>query len=203
LCSMVCQAQFYDNIHITDFDNFDNGKKNQPTLVDYNEDGKLDLMTTSGYNLKIWRKTTDGFNPTADIQSQFVPMSIQIQGTSNNNIPFGACVWADLDNDGDHDLIVSRGSSKLGIYLQVKEDINNNTLEFKDVSSLTNQHIPNAPSGVRHQTRVAVADVNRDGKLDLLVTRYAHVNSPNEPALPAILLLQKSGNTFGFDKEIR
>jgi len=203
LCSMVCQAQFYDNIHIADFNNFANGKKNQPTLVDYNEDGKLDLMTTSGNNLKIWRKATDGFNPTGNIQNQFVPMSIQIQGTNNNNIPFGACVWADLDNDGDHDLIVTRSfQSKLGIYLQVQENTTTNTIEFKDESNLANTHIPNAPSGVIHKTRVAVADLNKDGKLDLLVTRYSNEDAATyqEPALPAILLLQKSGNTLGFDK---
>jgi len=193
LCSIICLAQGpFTNFDAANLDNHAVGKNN-PTIVDFTQDGILDLMTSSGQYLKIWR----------NISNEFAAMSVQITNDypgENDVIPFGAAVWADLDNDGDYDLIVTPTyKSELRIYLQT--GMVNKTIQLENVSNLANTHIPNPPSGVRQETRVAVADVNEDGKLDLLVTRYEHTNAPNEPALPAILLLQKSGNTFGFDKD--
>lgn len=181
LSASICQAQNeFSNIAAYNrvFDNPPDpnvNNKNMPTLADFDLDGNLDLMVSYRGNQKIWRGTgTMGWSS----------IKINIDGVIGN-IPMGACVWADLDNDELLDLIITPVS---GMKILRQKKFFRNTLYFEDVSYLVNNKIGS------FENRVAIGDINKDGKLDLLLTKYAS----NESTKASVLLLQNP-NSFTFN----
>jgi len=164
------QAQFTNDTRFnSNFSNDDD--KNLPTLVDFDLDGNLDLMSSYEGNQKIWRWT--GISNSRPTWEQ---MSININGRSST-IPKGAIVWADINNDGILDIIATPVySSKIKILIQqINDDDDDDTLYFTDDPNIMNNLLPTSgclSNKFYDETRVAVGDFDKNGKLDLLITFY-------------------------------
>lgn len=197
--TLICQAQNeFSNIEYANrfFNNPppNTNNKNLPTLTDFDLDGDLDLMTSYDGDQKIWTGNGNiGWNSTR----------INVEG-GDNTIAMGACVWADLNNDGLLDLIVTPVSdSNMRILLQ--KYFRGTTIYFKDVSASVNTFFQYREA-VRlnpDETRVAVGHFNNDDKLDLLITFYGNkdIQPLNlEEALKPMLLLQNDDEDLSFSK---
>jgi len=84
--------------------------------------------------------------------------------------------WADYDNDGDMDLFLSFYSGHF--YLMQ----NNGEFEFTDVTAATG--LTNLPA---QNYGITLADLNRDGYLDVLISRYSGI--PSAPGIQKFNLL--------------
>jgi hypothetical protein len=118
---------------------------------DFDNDGWLDFAVTGGTDgppagviTRIYRNNRDG--TFTDIQAGLPPVSS------------GAAVWADFDNDGLLDLLIS-GSSPTGSVSAVYRNNGNGT--FADL----NAGLPGLS-----QSAAACADFDRDGKVDILLS---------------------------------
>lgn len=117
--------------------------------ADANGDGRPDLAATG-------QRFTDGRSTAASVTRLYLQQAngafIQ-QGPDLPGSPGGDLVWADMDNDGVLDLVIS-GASATRLY---RNDGNGN---------LTDMGVVLPPCGNR---QLAVADLNADGRLDLIL----------------------------------
>jgi len=193
LSTTICQAQ-NEFSNVPDFNEIflnpasaTTSSVNMPTLTDFDLDGHLDLIVSNFNTQKIWKGSMGlkWSNIATVIDNQI------------SDIPLGACVWADLNNDALLDLIVTPVySSELTILLQTSAT--SNAIYFTDISNVVNTHIRNRTRITYDETRVAVGHFNNDDKLDLLISLYGNKNADleDEVALWPFVLIQEEGMTF-------
>jgi hypothetical protein len=113
-------------------------------LCDYDRDGILDLLVNDPGGIRLYKGLPGGkFKDVTDEAGLFWAPPVVMYAA-----------FVDLDGDGWDDLILGQRVYK-----------NENGKRFTDVTSRCNLALPPDASGI------AVADFNRDGKLDLYVTR--------------------------------
>ncbi|RMH73094.1 MAG: VCBS repeat-containing protein, partial [Gemmatimonadetes bacterium] len=133
------------------------------TLVDVNNDGYLDLVVT-----------TDARNSSADKKSYvFVNSGNGINYTamelpsSDGKHSWGVAA-GDWDRDGDVDIFVANGGSLTSSTTETCQFFANN---FAGSGSLSFAPPVTFPSTSSHYTDILVADLNRDGWLDVVLSR--------------------------------
>jgi HEAT repeat protein len=112
-------------------------------VCDFNRDGYLDVLVVDLLKVKLYRGGAGG---------KFVDMTKEV-GLPEGGSPLTAC-WVDLDGDGWDDLLMNA---------QVYR--NNGGTKFEDVTALTNLGLS------ANLSAILPADFDRDGKLDLYLTR--------------------------------
>ncbi|WP_221031375.1 FG-GAP repeat domain-containing protein [Actomonas aquatica] len=147
--------------------------------ADVDGDGDLDLMITSyRYNQRYHLLLNDGTgNFTVGWQSYFIP------GEQANAVKF-----ADLDNDGDPDFVAVGGNRYANVW------INNGDGTFDPgyaINGTTTTWFPGITQG-----SLDIADLNGDGRLDLIVAEDNYANDPLQPV--GIAWYENTGdlNTF-------
>ncbi len=120
------------------------------TAADLDHDGDLDLFVgRSGPDL-VYRNNADG---------SFTDISVQ-SGLNGNETPTRDVDFGDFDDDGDLDLLISRGEG-LHLYLNQQQGV------FRELAS------PQPFTGLTDLKAAAVADHNNDGFLDLFTASNA------------------------------
>ena len=120
------------------------------SVVDYNSDGWEDLFVTARWG------------PTQLLKNNGDGTFEDVTRNAGLNFPglVNCSVFVDLDNDGDRDAVIGRALEPV-VYLR------NDDGKFTDVtnshSDLSNQYMVSA---------ISVADINRDGLLDLYLSTY-------------------------------
>jgi hypothetical protein len=117
-------------------------------VCDFDRDGILDVLITDLKRYTLYRGTTDG--RFVDVTSE---MGLPRVPSNSYAISRAAC-WIDIDNDGWDDLILAERVFR-----------NEGGKRFVNYTSKTNLQLPSDTIGL------AVADYDRDGKLDLYATR--------------------------------
>ncbi len=133
------------------------------TLIDIDNDGDLDYFSGQGYRtFQMYFAENIG---TPEIP-QFI-MRSRIYQNLNFGIPFNFD-FADLDGDGDFDLLVCKHGGNIGYYE------NTGTPEEPDFVLLTDDFLPDRDTTDWMETP-EFADIDADGDLDLfLAGAYAH-----------------------------
>jgi len=133
------------------------GAVRQPVWVDYDADGDLDLFIAFRDRPNMLWRNTNG---------QLVDIAADI-GLADGRRSVGA-VWADLDSDGDLDVIVGNMDGDANGVMR------NDRGRFTDVAEAWGLAWGvRAPGDAAQGTvRPCVADVNRDGRLDVLAANY-------------------------------
>ena len=161
----------------------------QPAAHDWDGDGDLDILTgnfegTYYFFRNNGTKTKPSFNPKPEqIMSGGKPLHLD-RGHS------GVCA-VDWDGDGDADIIT--GSARGGVFFAENKTVQKGLPQFSEFRELlpqatSNPYDPSAvpstkatlPTMPGNDTRVWVADVNGDGKLDLLIGDAAQLISRGE-----------------------
>ena len=138
----------------------------KPFFVDFNNDKKLDFGF-AGYSMNDAGETTSsiqyientGYCPAGVI---FNPQNVKTYGFTffNSELPY----LYDVDKDGDLDALVGKSAGGISYY-------KNTGTTQNPVFILSNSVLGAIPSGYSmRQSRLCVADLNLDGKDDLIVT---------------------------------
>uniref|UniRef100_UPI0034E03258 FG-GAP-like repeat-containing protein n=1 Tax=Candidatus Thiodubiliella endoseptemdiera TaxID=2738886 RepID=UPI0034E03258 len=144
------------------FNGIDVGLYSTPTLADIDGDGDLDLVMGEAYGaLKYYQNTGTTFNPAYEVKT----------GGSNpfNSIDvgdFSAPTLADIDGDGDLDLVVGEYYGTLKYYQNTGTTFNP-AYEVK-----TGDSNPFDGIDVGDYSAPTLADIDGDGDLDLVVGEY-------------------------------
>jgi hypothetical protein len=118
-------------------------------LCDFNRDGILDMLVTDVKGYVLYRGLPGG-------KFEDVTLAMGLLGIApSQSGPRTLAAFADLDGDGWEDLI-------LGNHVYRNDD----GKRFVDVTQRTNLYLPEDATGI------AIADFDRDGRLDLYVTRH-------------------------------
>jgi len=134
-------------------------------VLDYNNDGWMDLFLINGSGLRRyygekewWQSNTSftlykntGLNSFEDVSSSAFNTELKGWGMG--------CSAADLDNDGNQDLIVSNYGDNFLLR-------NNGDETFSDITDHANF------KGDEWSTSILTADFNNDGLLDIYITNY-------------------------------
>ncbi|MCK6602798.1 MAG: FG-GAP-like repeat-containing protein [Bacteroidetes bacterium] len=138
--------------------------------ADYNNDGLLDLAVASGIYVYILRN--DGIDPEMGYPI-FTEVYIKPDQPYHNSL-----VWADLDNDGDLDLVSSRNDTGY-VMVHVNQLNNESEMPFETVAII--------PDGTT-EGYLDAADIDHDGDQDLLISGFASTSSDWESRTVAIYL---------------
>jgi len=127
---------------------------------DYDSDGYIDIMTVGhlGSICQLWHNDGDG---------TFTDVTTAAGMLTADGDAHGPC-WADLDNDGDLDLYVAKGTNK------EEKPINYNDLwRNNGDGTFTNIALSVGVTGIGHPNRGSTAvDYDNDGDLDLFVPSF-------------------------------
>lgn len=121
---------------------------NGVSFFDVDEDGWDDLTVCVGGAPTRFYKNNSG--------------SFVLHSVFFNDQETKACVWLDIDEDGDNDLFVSRFNASHQVYL------NQGDLVFEDVS----ENYENLSSIADYSWGVSFGDFTRDGFLDVCIANY-------------------------------
>ncbi|KAH8061973.1 calcium ion binding protein [Aureococcus anophagefferens] len=165
------------------FDGIDVGSKSAPALVDLDGDGDLDLVVGAG----------DGvLNYYENVGSAASPSYAAVTGAANpfDGIhvgEFSAPAFADLDGDGDLDLVVGEWMGALFYYENV------GSAASPSYAAVTGSASPFDGIDIGSRSAPAFADVDGDGDLDLVVGislgslfYYENVGSAASPSYAAV-----------------
>ena len=130
--------------------------------ADYNNDGLLDFIITGRDN----SGSTGGPSMTKLFKQITGNTFTEVTNTGFVNINGGSVSWADYDNDGDLDVIITGGNKAL-LYR------NNGGDSFTEMVELPFMGVT--------ESSVAWGDYNNDGYLDLLLTGYSNDAISNGP----------------------
>ena len=151
----------------------DVGMGSSPAFVDYNADGKLDIViSNTGYYDTVGVYTTGLAlyeNVGVDTLPAYNLITRDWLGFSTLNIANMAPDFSDLDNDGDVDMIC--GSSDGTLHYFQNSAGPNNTLSL--------QYVPNYFAGIDlgNMSTPFVYDLNNDGKKEIIVAeRFDNLN---------------------------
>lgn len=151
---------------------------------DYNNDGREDLFVTALSNemFSLFRNTGKGIFEDVTLASGIAKATLPWTGWST--------VMADFNNDGWKDLFVANGhvmdNAELSSGRQSKQP---NLLLTNGRKSFTGRTLP----GVAFHRGLAWGDFDRDGRVDLVVTRL------NQPAQVLWNRTEGAGNWIAFD----
>ena len=144
-------------------------------VLDYNNDGKLDIFFANGANIhtlkkdsaKYWNRLfeNDGKGHFKDVTEK--------SGLAGTGYDVGVAV-GDYDNDGYEDIFVA------GVYRNTLYH-NNADGTFTDVSAKAGLNKPDPEYGSLWAVAAAWVDVNNDGLLDLVVINYIKWDGEHEP----------------------
>ena len=127
-----------------------------PTLVDIDGDGDLDLFVSEYYGgILFYENTGTASSPNFSTPAAVDPFGIV---TSNN---FGIATFADLDGDGDTDLLVSE------LYGSIKYFENTGTATNPQFAAAQNN--PFMFTGASILNKFAAGDIDDDGDIDLFM----------------------------------
>jgi len=137
---------------------------------DYDGDGNIDVFTVGhlGGICQLWHNNGDG---------TFTDVTTAAGMLTDDGDAHGPC-WADLDNDGNLDLYVAKGTLKEG-EPQNYSDLwrNNGNGTFTDIA------VESGVTGIDHRSRGCYAiDYNNDGDLDLFIPSFFKADA-GEPSL--------------------
>ncbi|WP_369177606.1 beta strand repeat-containing protein [Candidatus Thiodubiliella endoseptemdiera] len=144
------------------FNGIDVGDYSAPTLADIDGDGDLDLVVgEQNGTLKYYQNTGTTSNPTYEAKT----------GDSNpfNGIDVGnlsAPTLADIDGDGDLDLVVGESAGTLKYYQ------NTGTTSNPAYEAKTGDDNPFNGINVGYSSSPTLADIDGDGDLDLVVGEF-------------------------------
>ncbi|WP_369178909.1 FG-GAP-like repeat-containing protein [Candidatus Thiodubiliella endoseptemdiera] len=144
----------FDGIDVRDF--------SSPSLADIDGDGDLDLVVGEFYGtLKYYQNTGTTSNPAYEVKT----------GDSNpfNGIDVGyysTPTLADIDGDGDLDLVVGESAGTLKYYQ------NTGTTSNPAYEAKTGDSNPFNGIDVGYSAKPTLADIDGDGDLDLVVGKY-------------------------------
>ncbi|MEM7659942.1 MAG: FG-GAP-like repeat-containing protein [Bacteroidota bacterium] len=185
---------FQDNLLIEDMLDFGSGA--MPVLVDYDLDGKTDLLVSNYGNYDF---------------GDFVPQIALFKNNGTNDSPFFDLIeenvaglgfqslspgirptLGDLDNDGDLDMILGKADGSLDFYRNTSVSPTNVLPQFSlEISDFEGIDVGGSASPV-------LFDLNQDGLLDLVVgERDGNLNyyeNTGTAEVPAFTLIS---NTFG------
>ena len=133
------------------------------SFFDVNEDGWDDLTFCTNGGPTLYYQNNQGY----------FELTYIFPNTGNAK----SCIWADLDEDGDNDLIVSR----YDLPLQIFRNIGNNQFETADYM------VGDTGTSGNRWMGVSVADYNRDAYLDIAVANFTQSN-------PNLLLTNSNGD---------
>ncbi len=120
------------------------------SFYDFNRDGQDDLSIASGREIPRFYINNNG---------QFEPIALNITNAQNKLVLM--LLWADYDNDGDADLLITRDAAPIQLWR------NNGNLVFENVAASAGLEQANY-----NYWGAAYADFNHDGCLDLFVAKY-------------------------------
>ncbi|NYT26573.1 MAG: VCBS repeat-containing protein [Candidatus Thiodubiliella endoseptemdiera] len=164
------------------FNGIDVGNAATPTLADIDSDGDLDLVVgENNGTLKYYQNTSTTSNPTYEAKTgDSNPFNgIDVGGYSTPNL-------ADIDGDGDLDLVMGESNGTLKYY-QNTGTTSNPTYEAK-----TGDSNPFNGIDVGYLSAPTLADIDGDGDLDLVVGErngtlkyYQNTGTTSNPAYEA------------------
>lgn len=154
---------------------------------DFDHDGDLDFYLTNAGNLSIWHKLDAFYRNDTDLSIggagiQFTYIGAESVAFDASGVGWGA-TFSDLENDGDYDLLTSRGLGPFGpaenaLFQNLYPQTSNGNVVFDEITD----YFPEATGagGCWDTSRALVAfDAENDGDLDVLMTRSGH-----SPPLP-------------------
>ena len=152
---------FQEQLDLIDFNRSGGEGLGGAAWLDYDADGDLDLFLTNGPGNDdgLFRNNGDG---------TFTNVAEQV-GLANGKGSSGV-VAGDIDNDGYPDLFVSGEGFLIGAsQTPAKLYHNNGDGSFTDITDLS------GVTGAESALSAAMADINRDGYLDIFVTSPGHI----------------------------
>jgi hypothetical protein len=167
-------------------------------LQDLNGDGKPDLIVGNGYDrsLQVYMNTgANAFSFANPVQVPWCPKSVPppiMKGIVSLSLELAT---ADINGDGKLDLIVN-GYCGLTVML-------NRTREHGDVAFDAPVPVVDATGQPLHPQCVAMADVNRDGRTDLIVTENNYSANGGESSVVDVFLNQTTSSpTFRLAQQL-
>ena len=159
----------------------DLGDNSAPVVVDWNEDGLMDILTGDDTNFEIRLYLNSG------TVSSYVFSSFSVIKAAGQNISFMRLVpqVVDLDGDGKKDLIVGNGlvqNSRLYFYKNIGT---NDSPEFGQPDEL--KKVDNFIIDPFWDVKFCIGDYNMDGQWDILLSDYVDDSNPNSDKIQIYL----------------
>ncbi|KAJ8614593.1 hypothetical protein CTAYLR_004976 [Chrysophaeum taylorii] len=157
------RSPFFRQVHPSPFDGIDVGYLCKPAFVDLDNDGDLDLVVgESEGHLLYFRNVGGGGQNNRSSSFERVVSSSPFVDVGYHSAP----IFADLDNDGDLDMIIGELEGVVGGILNYYLDVGGATTpKFEEAFADS----PFANLDVGTYSAPAVADLDNDGDLDLVV----------------------------------
>lgn len=132
-------------------------------LGDFNLDGKLDLWVTNYQN-----ELNALYRNNGNLSFAYASKNARIAATDESSVSWGTA-FLDADLDGDEDLVVINGHLERysSYYQQRPQFLENVDGKYFTLSHPESEYFRQAQSG----RGLAIADFNRDGRMDFVVTR--------------------------------